>query len=409
MDDHEKALCYLFFFFWQNGWNNSFHSKILKNDRVWMAWDEGRLEVNLVWFSTQTITCRVFDKTYQKWFYVTGVYGFNDRVPRYALWDDLCHVSRMVSDQPWVLFGDFNIVRCADERLGGAPPSVAEMRDFNDCLNNINVVEMNTKGFMFTWDNKRDDDENIKSRINRAFYNEAWLQCFPNVEAEAVIGGKPFKFFDYWMRHNDFGDVVNQSWCQPIEGFAMYKVTIKLRRLKTVLRKFNANHYCNITVRVKEAYEELKLCQSKMQNFRVTADMRCREKELLVKYVNLREAEEDFFRQKSRVKWLHSGDRNTVFFHRKVRVNRAHNKVMSITGADGQRIEGEEAVHKEAIRHFSVFLGQADPVVQSENVSVRRKLSHAQSLEMVKEITNDDIRRAMFSINAKKSTWARWF
>lgn len=126
-------------------------------------------------------------------------------------------------------------------KIGGVSPDVAEMADFNNCLNAIEMVEMNTKGGQFTWDNKMDDVDNIKSRIDRVFCNECWLQEFQNVEAAVMVGGvsdhapifvtivyssrqggKPFRFFDFWMRNKGFVDTVRQSWSLPCEGFAMF-------------------------------------------------------------------------------------------------------------------------------------------------------------------------------------------
>ena len=103
---------------------------------------------------------------------MTSVYGFNDRVPRYDLWQDLQYVFRLIEDQPWGIMGDFNIVRRASEKLGGNAPNWAEMQDFNDCINNIQVVEMNTKDVSLTWDNQRDDEAKIKCRIDRVICNE---------------------------------------------------------------------------------------------------------------------------------------------------------------------------------------------------------------------------------------------
>lgn len=67
--------------------------------RVWFAWDDGLLDVDLLWSSTQTITCSLFDRVVQKLIMVTCVYGFNE-VPRYALWQDLEYVARLVSGHP---------------------------------------------------------------------------------------------------------------------------------------------------------------------------------------------------------------------------------------------------------------------------------------------------------------------
>ncbi len=42
--------------------------------------------------------------------------------------------------------------------------------------------------------------------------------------------------------------------------------------------------------------------------------------------------EEIFWKQKSRVKWLKEGKRNTKFFHRSTIENRTHNRISSISG-----------------------------------------------------------------------------
>lgn len=57
------------------------------------------------------------------------------------------------------------------------------------------------------------------------------------------------------------------------------------------------------------------------------------------------------------VLWLEKGDKNTAYFHQKVNGHQARNKIMSITDLQGQRIHGEENVHKEVISLFSQLLG----------------------------------------------------
>ncbi|KAM7465811.1 hypothetical protein LguiB_013373 [Lonicera macranthoides] len=116
--------------------------------RVWFTWDDCRLDMDLLWSSTQTITCRVVDRVVQKIFMATCVYGFNDRVSRYTLWQDLEYIARLVAGHPWVCMGDFNVIHFAHERLGGIHLDIAEMADFNNCLNDIEVVEMTTRDFV---------------------------------------------------------------------------------------------------------------------------------------------------------------------------------------------------------------------------------------------------------------------
>ena len=48
-------------------------------------------------------------------FKASFVYGFNTPGERLSLWDDLKQLS---SQEPWILLGDFNVVRILSERIG---------------------------------------------------------------------------------------------------------------------------------------------------------------------------------------------------------------------------------------------------------------------------------------------------
>ena len=51
----------------------------------------------------------------------------------------------------------------------------------------------------------------------------------------------------------------------------------------------------------------------------------------------LRLQEEAFFKQKSRIRWLQEGDRNTKYFHHFVKKRQMHNRILSVTCDDGDR------------------------------------------------------------------------
>lgn len=61
------------------------------------------------------------------------------------------------------------------------------------------------------------------------------------------------------------------------------------------------------------------------------------EKELLVSFSELSDAEEAFKKKKSRVFWLSLGDKNTKFFHQKMRSHCLRNKVLSLENSNGVR------------------------------------------------------------------------
>lgn len=155
--------------------------------RVWICWNPLVLDVQMLNLNGQSIDCHVIHRASKKEFTLTGVYGCNMREERYGLWRDLRTSFNAVVDRPWILLGDFNIVRKPEERRGANPVDRAEMEDFNQCLSDIQVQGMNYKVFAYTWDSKRSD--NMLSRIDIVLQNDGWSQLFPNTEAEVLAAG----------------------------------------------------------------------------------------------------------------------------------------------------------------------------------------------------------------------------
>lgn len=78
--------------------------------------------------------------------------------------------------------------------------------------------------------------------------------------------------------------------------------------------------------------------------------------------------------------------------------------MLNISDMEGQRIEGEENVHRGAIHFFSTLLGQDNSSVHTNRVQVNRKLTTEYGAYMVREVTGEEIKAAMFSINSKKAS-----
>ncbi|KAH0673683.1 hypothetical protein KY284_006574 [Solanum tuberosum] len=85
---------------------------------------------------------------------MTAVYARCSAIERLELWEDLENVVEG-NHLPWVVGGDFNVIRNEEEKLGGLPVSNLETIDFEQCLNSYALEELKFTGSKYTWWNGR--------------------------------------------------------------------------------------------------------------------------------------------------------------------------------------------------------------------------------------------------------------
>nr|XP_043639244.1 uncharacterized protein LOC122610314 [Erigeron canadensis] len=114
-------------------------------------------------------------------------------------------------------------------------------------------------------------------------------------------------------------------------------------------------------------------------------------------------AEERFLKQKAKVKWLQCGDSNTAYFHSCVKSRVARNRIEAVTDMHGVKHEGDD-VHKTFVDFYSNFIGKegvSTPLVRDNLFT--NKISNEKAENMVRGVTDDEIRKAMFSMGDDKS------
>ncbi|XP_043705329.1 uncharacterized protein LOC122655176 [Telopea speciosissima] len=157
-----------------------------------------------------------------------------------------------------------------------------------------------------------------------------------------------------WVSHPDFLSTVSQCWSTTVVGSPLYIFFIKLKLLRAHLRSWNRNTFgiihqnvCNAEDRVSSA--EITCNQDPNEaNRGILAEAKKNLHKVLLQ-------EEIFWRQKSRVKWLKEGDRNTKFFHNLVKARRCKKGVECIKDNLASWVIGEARVAEEVIRYFSAI------------------------------------------------------
>ncbi|KAK9741399.1 hypothetical protein RND81_03G102500 [Saponaria officinalis] len=119
------------------------------NGRIWILWQESLVDLEVIEVHAQLVHCKVLFRQTNCSVFITFIYGFNDGLDRRQLWHNLMTVSPSIS-LGWLVIGDFNVVRCMEDKIGKNPPTVWEMMDFNGCLGHCSLAELPSHGGPFT-------------------------------------------------------------------------------------------------------------------------------------------------------------------------------------------------------------------------------------------------------------------
>ncbi|XP_074290682.1 uncharacterized protein LOC141617387 [Silene latifolia] len=227
-------------------------------------WDPQSVVLDICDVTSQCIHTKVFDKARKTNFWFTVVYGFNKPVEREPLWSSVRSYHGNVNG-PWLLCGDFNAVMGRDERIGGNPVTLADIRPLLQVVQDCNLGDLKAKGNFFTWTNKHEYGAKVYSKIDRALCNDDWMVQFSNsyvhflpegmfdhspclVRFDEVHQrkGSSFKYYNMWAMAAEFEDIMLQGWTMESRGTPMFGLVKKLRGLKGAFKQLEKVHFSDI-------------------------------------------------------------------------------------------------------------------------------------------------------------------
>nr|GFD15838.1 hypothetical protein [Tanacetum cinerariifolium] len=108
--------------------------------------------------------------------------------------------------------------------------------------------------------------------------------------------------------------------------------------------------------------------------------------------------EERFLKQKAKIEWLEVGDSNSAFFHKSVKSRNQRSRIESIRDAADCEVTGPLVVDC-FVNHYHQFLG-TDMECDDLNIEglFLNRISTDISFNMVRNVTNEEIKAAMFDI-----------
>lgn len=344
--------------------------------KIWIIY-KNNTRARVLFIDLQTITCEIILEDNTKFIY-TAVYASNTEEERKSLWDSLrdTNVAFNLSNTPWLVNGDFNeIFSPLESSNESIVRTTRGMRDFGACLADTGLFDLPFNGPKYTWTNNRPDDP-IAKKLDRCLVNGSWLLRFPAshctfespvfsdhspchirlVTKPPSYGTRPFRFFNLLTKHVNFKETVALAWSEAGETVATLKdFCFKLKKVKNPMKSLLKDNFSDIERWVSEADSILSSLQRAAlndpseENFRLVSQARSN-------WFLLREAEESFFRQRSRIKWLGEGDLNTHFFHSVTITRNAGNAIKHLIRPDGSRTSSLQEAHELAIDYYYTFL-----------------------------------------------------
>ncbi|KAL0298155.1 UNVERIFIED_CONTAM: hypothetical protein Scaly_3072000 [Sesamum calycinum] len=222
-------------------------------NRIWIAWNDDFIDVDILNIGTQFVHCRVHMHEIHEHILITVVYGANEVSARRELWQGLTELA-VAADLPWLVGGDFNAVLDMSEVSGASGDIRVAMHDFNDCIIQTGLISLPMQGERFSWHNCSTDGRSLWKRLDRMLlmmhgWSNGRIFSIPALHHVPLITRRwwkgdsrdvqvsMFRFDNYLALSPGFLASVHNIWQHPVIGTPMYSVTRKLKALKPMFRQ----------------------------------------------------------------------------------------------------------------------------------------------------------------------------
>ncbi|GKE12309.1 hypothetical protein Tco_1415860 [Tanacetum coccineum] len=365
-------VCSKVFRHWEWSYNASLYTK---GCRIILGWNKDVVDILVVAQSNQAVHAKLFHKADNKFLFCTFVYAGNKHIERRQLWVELDLHKHVVQGFPWILMGDFNVALNIKYNIASSSLMNAGMCEFKDYVKRIEVIDINSFGMHYTWNQKPKGRNGILKKFDRIMGNIDFIDMFPSAYAIfqpyrildhspvvlklpsfSVLKPKPFKFYNFLAHKAGFLDLVATHWSNLVEGHSMYRVVQKMKTLKKPFRKI--------------LYEQGNL-HDRVQKLRVKLD----------------EVQ----------KALDLDPTNDLLLATK------EAEIEVIRTATNEEVTGT-SVPEVFVAHYEAFLGTSTACDDLDPTGLFvTKVSKSTNAHMVSPITNEEIKRAMFDIGDDKA------
>ncbi|KAL4278069.1 hypothetical protein GQ457_03G015870 [Hibiscus cannabinus] len=221
-------------------------------------WWKENVSISIIKESVNFIDTLVSFNDEEPW-QCTFIYGPPHSLDKRQFWETFQQI-RHRSFGKWCIIGDVNLVAVQD-KIGGAPVNKKQAQCFLDFMNNSGLIELPIKGGLFTWSNRRKDDDEITERIDKILVSSEWSLAYPKAIGilEAAVASdhnpillqieglkkkrrKAFKFESRWLLEEECHSNVREEWERRQNCPGHLKLNRKLISTKDKLKRWSGKN-----------------------------------------------------------------------------------------------------------------------------------------------------------------------
>lgn len=301
-------------------------------------------------------------------FTLFNVYAPCDHNRQQVLWQNIFVRLACLNDLNICLCGDFNAVRCMEERRSvGSVGISGGSALFNQLINDNFLVDLPLRGRSFTW--YRGDGRSM-SRLDRFLLSDRWCQTWPNCFQLASTRGlsdhcpihlcidienwgpRPVRMLKCWENFQGYQSFVCEKWNYiQVEGWGGYVLKEKLKLIKFALKEWHQRHSKNLPARMSSLKDQITALVLKGEESVLVDDEIEELHGVSEELFSLSQINSSICWQQSRMQWLREGDANTKFFHN-IMSSRSRQNAIPFFLVDSVLVEGVANVRSAVYNHI---------------------------------------------------------
>ncbi|GJV44440.1 putative RNA-directed DNA polymerase [Tanacetum coccineum] len=320
-------------------------------------------------------------------------------------------------DVVWIIFGDFNVVRCQDERAGSVFDT-NEANSFNEFLPCAGLFDFPLGGKIFT---RFEKSRKKANKLDRFLASHNFFDCWNDASVSVLchsfsdhcpiilkvgspnFGPNPFRIFDKWIGKAGLKEVISNSWAiNPPPQTCDLVLKNKLKKLRMDIKAWS---YDMISAQNKSRDELSRLLVEwdvKAETGTISEFDIAKREEWLFDLNHLDQLHKEDLKKKCRMRWAVEGDKNSKFFHLLLNCKYSRSNIKGIQ-INMVWNESPDSIKQEAFEHFSSRFKESPISWPSFSSLLFRQLSSSDSAFLESVISFDEVKDAVWGCAGSKA------